>query len=84
MKIFNHCNVKNQKLPYLLLQPIVNYGIPEKAQVLWDMEDVSLCKSLNFPRLIEKHKFNTELLKVFDKDYFRKTYSKYPKLHMLI
>ena len=64
-------------------KPIVNYGIPEKAQVLWDMEDVSLCKSLNFSRLIEKHQFNTELLKVFDKDYFQKTYSKYPELHML-
>jgi hypothetical protein len=64
-------------------KPILNYGIPEKAHVLWDLEDISLCKSLNFQRLLEKHKFDPELLKVFDADYFRKTYSKYPDLHML-
>ena len=59
-------------------KPVNSYGIIEKAQVLWDMEDINLCKKLNFPRLIEKHNFNIELLKVFDNEYFQKTYSKYP------
>jgi hypothetical protein len=69
-------------------KPIKDYDIPKESWILWDLEDIKLCRKINQPesleRLIEKH--GSDFLEVKDK-YSElsiiEEYSKYPDLWIL-
>ncbi len=55
-------------------KPVNAFNIHPEAQILWDLEDVRLCKVGAVDRLREKHKVNPTDLK---------EYSKYPDFHVM-
>ena len=69
-------------------KPTKDYNIPKKNWILWDLEDVNICKKINDDekrnRLIEKH---GEIIENFLTDYsdeeIIQEYSKYPELFLL-
>ncbi|ADO67506.1 putative methyltransferase [Cafeteria roenbergensis virus] len=70
------------------LKPTNNYQIPKEAWVLWDLEDVVLCKNIlsskNQKILIKKYGNNVHhLLKEYNLINIQQDYSKYPKLEIL-
>jgi len=69
------------------LKPIINYGIQKDAWVLWDLEDVQLCKTFDksIDRIYMKHNeiLVNNLLKIYSVDDIIKTYSLYPNLNIL-
>jgi len=68
-------------------KPINDYDIPRECWILWDLEDIKLCKCYNDKsrdKLIEKH--GNEFGKIFDKysvSSILNEYSKYPDLYLL-
>jgi hypothetical protein len=69
-------------------KPINDYNIPKENWILWDIEDIKLCKNINIDdnidRLVEKH--GKEIIKVIEKysiNSIIEEYSKYPELWLL-
>ena len=69
-------------------KPINNYNIPKNNWILWDLEDIKLCKNINnefnYNRLIEKHGNEIkELISNYSIDNIINEYSKYPDFNIL-
>lgn len=69
-------------------KPINDYDIDHTRWILWDLEDVRLCKKLskkeNIKRLIDKHgETMEETLKKYDINSIISDYKSYPTLHLL-
>jgi len=69
-------------------KPINDYDISKDCWVLWDLEDIKLCKNIdnknNIKRLVEKH--GNEFQKIineYSEANIISEYSKYPELHLL-
>jgi hypothetical protein len=69
-------------------KPVSNYNIKRDSWILWDMEDIKLCKTVenesSQKRLIDKH--GEEFVDVLKKSYIEnvvKEYTKFPELHIL-
>ena len=70
------------------MKPIHDYDIPKEHWILWDLEDVQLCKEIvqhqNQQRLIEKHGIEIEsLLKQYSLSNIQNSYAQYPELWLL-
>lgn len=69
-------------------KPCNDYNIPQDCWILWDLEDVKLCKFIDEKtskeRLIEKHGPKLKnLLKKYEYAHIIDEYSKYPELWLL-
>jgi len=69
-------------------KPINDYNIPKNNWILWDLEDIKLCKNIcdqkNIDRLIEKHGSEIEkIIKNYSQHNIIQEYSKYPELWVL-
>jgi hypothetical protein len=69
-------------------KPVNDFGILKEDWILWDMEDIKLCKNIleegKIDRLIEKH--GNEFSNIIDEYSFSsiiEEYSKYPELNIL-
>lgn len=69
-------------------KPVFDYGISKKNWILWDLEDIMLCKNIDKPgkmeRLIDKH--GEDIKKAISKYSIKniiEEYSKYPDLVIL-
>ena len=66
-------------------KPINDYNIPKDCWILWDLEDIKLCKNIikenNIYRLVEKH--GDEIINKYSYDNIINEYSKYPELNIL-
>ena len=69
-------------------KPITNFNIPKTNWILWDIEDVKMCKNIDdkecFNIMINKH--GDDFKSIFDDysvDYIIEEYCKYPNLHIL-
>ena len=70
------------------LKPITDFSIPLEAQILWDLEDVNLCKTIDTTasqkRLTEKYGIDMEeSLKYLTVDSVKKTYEMYPSMQFM-
>ena len=65
-------------------KPVVDWGIPHHNCILWDLEDIILCKNYDTTSLINKHGNDiSHILTEYSKDTIVTEYSKYPSLHIL-
>ena len=69
-------------------KPANDFNIPKENWVLWDLEDIKLCKDIekkkNINRLVEKHGDDIKLLiSKYSLDNIIQEYSKYPELWCL-
>ncbi len=70
-------------------KPQSKFNIPREACILWDLEDIQLCKNLlddqkeNIARIQEKHGDVSALIEQYGIEQIAKTYSVYPELHLL-
>lgn len=69
-------------------KPINDYNIPKENWILWDLEDIKLCKNINndgnIDRLVEKHGEEIQsIIKGYSFDNIITEYSKYPDLWLL-
>lgn len=69
-------------------KPINDYNIPRDCWILWDLEDIKLCKNIEqegaIERLVEKHgeEFKN-ICDMYSKSNIIEEYSKYPELWLL-
>ena len=69
-------------------KPIKDYNIPKDSWILWDLEDIKLCRKINQPKSLERlvEKYGQEFLEIKNK-YSElsiiEEYSKYPDLWIL-
>lgn len=69
-------------------KPINDYDIPRDCWILWDLEDIKLCKNItnecSVIRLVEKHgDCIQDIVSKYSKDSIINEYSKYPELWLL-
>ena len=69
-------------------KPINDYNIPKNCWILWDLEDIKLCKNItnegNIIRLVEKHgDCIQDIISKYSQDSIISEYSKYPELWLL-
>jgi hypothetical protein len=69
-------------------KPINDYNIPKENWILWDLEDIKLCKNINqdgnIKRLIKKHgNIIKSIIKKYSLENIINEYSKYPELMLL-
>ena len=70
-------------------KPINDYNIPEHSQILWDLEDVQLCKNIdkkdNVKKLCNKigKKSIKNILNKYSIEELKKDYNKYPEFNIL-
>ena len=69
-------------------KPINDYNIPKDCWILWDLEDIKLCKNIkdsdSITRLIEKHgSCIQDIISKYSHDSIVNEYSKYPQLWLL-
>ena len=69
-------------------KPINDFNIPKDCWILWDLEDIKLCKNINdegsIIRLVEKHgECIEEIISKYSHDIIITEYSKYPELWLL-
>lgn len=70
-------------------KPINDYDIPEHSQILWDLEDVQLCKNIdkkdNIQKLCSKmgKKSIKNILSKYSIEELKKDYGKYPEFNIL-
>lgn len=69
-------------------KPTQEYKIPREHWVLWDLEDIRLCKKIDeeksVERLIEKHGEDIrDLLEQYSKEKIKEDFNKYPELEIL-
>jgi hypothetical protein len=65
-------------------KPVNDYNIPKNCWILWDLEDIKLCKNIKKEDLIKKH--GEEMKYIIDKysnENIINEYSKYPELWIL-
>ena len=82
------CNSFTIQITATYSKPINNYNISKDNWILWDLEDIKLCKNLNDDknreRLIEKHGIEiNECINKYSMQNIMNDYSKYPELHIL-
>jgi hypothetical protein len=70
------------------LKPVNDYNIPKENWILWDLEDIKLCKNItsedNVNTLIRKHGDDIhDVLSKYSKHNIINEYSKYPELWIL-
>ena len=70
------------------LKPINDYNIPKDCRILWDLEDIKLCKNItlenNVNRLVEKHgNLINDIITKYSFENIITEYSKYPELWLL-
>ena len=69
-------------------KPINDYNIPKNCWILWDLEDIKLCKNISdegsIIRLVEKHGVCIRhIISKYSQDIIISEYSKYPELWLL-
>ena len=69
-------------------KPINDYNIPKDCWILWDLEDIKLCKNItnecSMIRLVEKHGDSIQdIILKYSEDNIISEYSKYPCLWLL-
>jgi hypothetical protein len=69
-------------------KPINDYNIPKDCWILWDLEDIKLCKNItnegSIIRLVEKHgDCILNIISKYSQDSIISEYSKYPELWLL-
>ena len=69
-------------------KPINDYNIPKDCWILWDLEDIKLCKNItnegSIIRLVEKHgECIQNIISKYSQDSIISEYSKYPELWLL-
>ena len=69
-------------------KPINDYNIPTDCWILWDLEDIKLCKNItdegSIIRLVEKHgDCIQDIISKYSQDSIIREYSKYPELWLL-
>ena len=69
-------------------KPINDYNIPKDCWILWDLEDIKLCKNItnegSIIRLVEKHGDCIQnIISKYSQDSIINEYSKYPDLWLL-
>ena len=69
-------------------KPINDYNIPKDCWILWDLEDIKLCKNIknddSIIRLVEKHgDCIKDIISKYSQDSIISEYSKYPELWLL-
>ena len=69
-------------------KPINDYNIPKNCWILWDLEDIKLCKNISdknsINRLVEKHDACIKgIITTYSKANIISEYSKYPNLYVL-
>jgi len=69
-------------------KPINDYNIPKNCWILWDLEDIKLCKNIinegSIIRLVEKHgDCIQDIISKYSQDSIISEYSKYPELWLL-
>ena len=69
-------------------KPINDYNIPKNCWILWDLEDIKLCKNIthenNIIRLIQKHgDCIQDIISKYSQNSIITEYSKYPELWLL-
>ena len=69
-------------------KPINDYNIPKDCWILWDLEDIKLCKNIidegSIIRLVEKHgECIQDIISKYSQDSIISEYSKYPELWLL-
>jgi hypothetical protein len=69
-------------------KPINDYNIPKNCWILWDLEDIKLCKNIihkeSENRLVEKHgNCIKDIISKYSQDNIINEYSKYPELWLL-
>jgi len=69
-------------------KPINDYNIPKDCWILWDLEDIKLCKNISdecsIIRLVEKHGVCIrDIISKYSQDIIITEYSKYPELWLL-
>jgi len=69
-------------------KPINDYNIPKDCWILWDLEDIKLCKNItnkgSIIRLVEKHSDCIQnIISKYSQDSIISEYSKYPELWLL-
>lgn len=69
-------------------KPTNDYNIPKEDWILWDMEDICLCKNINIEEkkqiLIEKHGVEIKnIIELYSLKNIINEYSKYPSLYIL-
>ena len=69
-------------------KPINDYNIPKDCWILWDLEDIKLCKNItnegSISRLVEKHgDCIQDIISKYSYDNIISEYSKYPDLWLL-
>ena len=69
-------------------KPINDYNIPKDCWILWDLEDIKLCKNItnegSIIRLVEKHGDCIQnIISKYSHDSIISEYSKYPELWLL-
>jgi hypothetical protein len=86
LKHYGGISCKTVYMTATYFKPINTFSIPQKSWILWDLEDVKLCQTLdkNQERLVEKHgNLINKYIKLFGKENIPKTYEKYPSLHFM-
>lgn len=84
----NNKNTLSIYITATYLKPLNDYKIDNESQVLWDLEDVYLCKNIKIKESQNKLKIKygenvSKLLKVYNLDKIEKEYLKYPELQIL-
>jgi hypothetical protein len=69
-------------------KPVNDYNIPKNCWILWDLEDIKLCKNItdnsNLDRLVEKHgECIRDIITTYSETNIIDEYSKYPELWLL-
>lgn len=66
------------------LKTAKDYCINKSNWILWDLEDITLCKKYNAARLIEKHgSYMKDALNQFNQNSIVAEYSKYPEMWII-
>lgn len=86
------CYAKNVKnviyVTATYTKPVNAFGIHPDAMILWDIEDIYLCKNMdkiNEARLCQKYDediIKTQVL-IYSPEKIRETFSKFPELHLI-
>ena len=70
------------------IKPLNEYNIPKDCCILWDLEDIKLCRNIlqegSITRLVEKHGNEiNESINIYSLENIVNEYSKYPELWLL-
>mgnify|MGYP003688716473 FL=1 len=67
-------------------KPSKHFNISKECHILWDFEDINLCKKINekdsYLKLIQKYNCK-KLIKLYGLENIKNTYIKFPELHIL-